>query len=106
MSVEEPFAGWDSEFCGWPPGTVVPKPLQKPHPPLWVACSRRETIELAAQVGAGALSFSFVEPADASQSADEDYAVLRSQPCVPPGFAPNTNVHRLLPPALPPPHAA
>ena len=27
----------------------LPKPKQKPHPPLWVACSRRETILLAAR---------------------------------------------------------
>ena len=31
--------------------TCVPKPKQKPHPPLWVACSRRETILLAAAQG-------------------------------------------------------
>jgi hypothetical protein len=23
---------------------VLPKPFQKPHPPIWLACSRRETI--------------------------------------------------------------
>src|SRR3954465_12926109 len=31
--VEEPFAGWSSEFWRMPPRNVVPKPLQKPHPP-------------------------------------------------------------------------
>ena len=50
-----------------PPRNVVPKPLQRPHPPLWVACSRRETIQFAARNGIGALSFSFVEPEDAGQ---------------------------------------
>ena len=48
-----------------PQRNVVPKPHQKPHPPLWVACSRRETIRLAAEKGIGALSFSFVEPEEA-----------------------------------------
>ena len=67
MFVEEPFAGWDSEFWRMPPRNVVPKPLQRPHPPLWVACSRRETIQFAARNGIGALSFSFVEPEDAGQ---------------------------------------
>src|SRR5438128_6442352 len=47
MFVEEPFAGWDSKYLKMPPRNVVPKPLQKPHPPLWVACSRRETIQFA-----------------------------------------------------------
>ena len=55
MFVEEPFAGWDGEFWSMPPRNVVPKPLQKPHPPLWVACSRRETIQFAARNGIGAL---------------------------------------------------
>ena len=48
-----------------PPRNVVPKPVQKPHPPLWVACSRRDTILLAAEKGMGALSFAFIEPEDA-----------------------------------------
>ncbi len=28
---------------------------QKPHPPIWIACSNRETIKLAARLGIGAL---------------------------------------------------
>src|SRR5215470_2178839 len=40
MFVEEPFAGWESPYLKMPPRNVVPKPVQKPHPPLWVACSR------------------------------------------------------------------
>jgi alkanesulfonate monooxygenase SsuD/methylene tetrahydromethanopterin reductase-like flavin-dependent oxidoreductase (luciferase family) len=102
MFVEEPFVGWDSEFVAMPPRNVVPKPLQKPHPPLWVACSRRETIELAAQVGAGALSFSFVEPEDAGKWVDEYYAIIESERCVPAGFAVNANVSVVLPMMLAP----
>src|SRR6266699_2323289 len=66
MFTENPFAGYDGDFLRMPPRNVVPKPLQKPHPPLWVACSRRETIHLAARSGIGALSFSFVEPEEAA----------------------------------------
>jgi alkanesulfonate monooxygenase SsuD/methylene tetrahydromethanopterin reductase-like flavin-dependent oxidoreductase (luciferase family) len=102
MFVEEPFAGWDSEFLAMPPRNVVPKPLQKPHPPLWVACSQRETIQLAAQVGAGALSFSFVEPEDAGKWVDEYYAIIESERCVPAGFAVNANVSVVLPMMLAP----
>src|SRR5439155_10351089 len=39
MMVEEPFAGWDGTYLRMPPRNVVPKPKQKPHPPLWLACS-------------------------------------------------------------------
>jgi len=38
MMVEEPFAGVDGRFVSVPQRNVVPKPRQKPHPPLWVAC--------------------------------------------------------------------
>jgi alkanesulfonate monooxygenase SsuD/methylene tetrahydromethanopterin reductase-like flavin-dependent oxidoreductase (luciferase family) len=97
MFVEEPFAGWDSEYLRMPPRNVIPKPLQKPHPPLWVACSRRETIQLAARKGIGALSFSFVEPEDAGKWVDEYYSLIESDECVPAGFAVNPNVTVVLP---------
>jgi alkanesulfonate monooxygenase SsuD/methylene tetrahydromethanopterin reductase-like flavin-dependent oxidoreductase (luciferase family) len=92
MFVEEPFAGYDGEFLKMPPRNVVPKPLQKPHPPLWVACSRRDTIHMAATKGVGALSFSFVEPADARAFVDDYYATIQSDECVAGGFAVNPTV--------------
>jgi alkanesulfonate monooxygenase SsuD/methylene tetrahydromethanopterin reductase-like flavin-dependent oxidoreductase (luciferase family) len=97
MFVEEPFAGWDSEHFRMPPRNVIPKPLQRPHPPLWVACSRRETIHLAARKGIGALSFSFVEPEDAGKWVREYYELIESDECVPAGFAVNPNVTVVLP---------
>jgi alkanesulfonate monooxygenase SsuD/methylene tetrahydromethanopterin reductase-like flavin-dependent oxidoreductase (luciferase family) len=92
MMVEEPFAGIDGRSVSMPPRNVVPKPLQKPHPPLWVACSRRETVRLAAEKGLGALGLSFVEPEDAKVWVDEYYEILSSDRCVPAGFAVNPNV--------------
>jgi alkanesulfonate monooxygenase SsuD/methylene tetrahydromethanopterin reductase-like flavin-dependent oxidoreductase (luciferase family) len=97
MFVEEPFAGYDGRFITMPPRNVVPKPLQKPHPPLWVACSRRETIHLAATKGIGALSFSFIEPSQAKEWVDDYYATIASEACVPGGFAVNPNVAIVLP---------
>jgi alkanesulfonate monooxygenase SsuD/methylene tetrahydromethanopterin reductase-like flavin-dependent oxidoreductase (luciferase family) len=97
MFVEEPFAGWDSPYLRMPPRNVVPKPVQKPHPPLWVACSRRETIHFAARNGIGALSFSFAEPEDAGVWVDEYYRLLNCEECVPAGFAVNPRVAVVLP---------
>ena len=97
MFVEVPFAGYDGQFLKMPARNVVPKPLQKPHPPLWVACSRRDTIHLAAEKGVGALSFSFVEPEQAKEWVDDYYATLASDACVPAGFAVNPNVAVVLP---------
>jgi alkanesulfonate monooxygenase SsuD/methylene tetrahydromethanopterin reductase-like flavin-dependent oxidoreductase (luciferase family) len=97
MFVEEPFAGWESPYFRMPPRNVIPKTLQKPHPPLWVACSRRETIHFAARKGIGALAFSFAEPEDAGEWVDEYYRLLASEECVPAGFAVNPNVAVVLP---------
>ena len=97
LLVEEPFAGHQSDSLSIPPRNLVPKPYQRPHPPLWVACSRRETIHLAATKGIGALSFSFVEPQQARQFVDDYYATVASEECVPGGFAVNANVACVLP---------
>lgn len=97
MFVEEPFAGWRSPYIRMPPRNVIPKPVQKPHPPLWVACSRRETIHLAARNGIGALSFAFVHPEDAGKWVDDYYRLIASEECVPAGFAVNANLAVVLP---------
>ncbi len=97
MFVEEPFAGYEGTWTRMPPRNVVPKPAQRPHPPLWVACSRRETILMAAQRGLGALSFSFIEPEQAKEWVDEYYRLIASDECVPAGFAVNPNVAVVLP---------
>ena len=50
------------EFHDFPARNVIPKPYQKPHPPLWVACSNIQTIGNAGEWGMGALGFTFVSP--------------------------------------------
>ena len=50
-----------------PARNVLPKPRQKPHPPLWMACSQLETIAYAGEKGLGALGFQFVS-ADAAHA--------------------------------------
>ena len=97
MFVEEPFAGIDGDFVSMPPRNVMPKPKQRPHPPLWVACSRRDTILMAARHGIGALSFSFVEPEAAKEWVDDYYALIESDECVPAGFAVNPSFAVVLP---------
>jgi alkanesulfonate monooxygenase SsuD/methylene tetrahydromethanopterin reductase-like flavin-dependent oxidoreductase (luciferase family) len=89
--TETPFGGVEGRYVTMPPRNVVPKPIQKPHPPLWVACSRRDTILLAAEKGIGALSFAFIEPEDARQWVDDYEAVLRDR-CVPVGLSVNPQV--------------
>ncbi len=38
--TEVPFTGHIGKYVQMPPREVVPKPHQKPHPPVWLACSR------------------------------------------------------------------
>ena len=97
MMVEEPFAGWDGPWLKMPPRNVVPKPKQKPHPPLWVACSQPSTIELAASKGIGALSFAFIDPAEAQRRVQGYYDIIDSDGCDPAGFAVNANMAIVLP---------
>jgi len=47
-------------YFDFPARNVLPKPFQKPHPPLWVACSQLDTIRMAGRRGMGALGFQFV----------------------------------------------
>ncbi len=51
----------------FPLRNVLPKPRQKPHPPLWMACTQLQTIAYAGEKGIGALGFQFVS-ADAAQA--------------------------------------
>ena len=89
--TEDPFTGHSGDFVTMPPRNVVPKPMQKPHPPVWVACSRRDTIRLAAQKAIGALSFAFINPEDAKLWVDEYYALLERE-AVPIGDAVNAEM--------------
>ncbi len=38
-----------------PPREVLPKPVQRPHPPLWSACGSDETARLTGSLGMGGL---------------------------------------------------
>ncbi len=89
--TETPFTGHAGEWVTMPPRNVVPKPRQKPHPPVWVACSRRDTIHLAAQKGIGALTFAFIDPEEAQHWVSDYYATFEHE-CVPIGDAVNPNV--------------
>ena len=44
-------------FWKIPPTQVVPKPVQKPHPPIFAACSRPDSALEVGRLGVGALNF-------------------------------------------------
>jgi alkanesulfonate monooxygenase SsuD/methylene tetrahydromethanopterin reductase-like flavin-dependent oxidoreductase (luciferase family) len=88
MMVEEPFSGYEGKYFSMPPRNVVPKPFQKPHPPLWMACSNRNSILQAARLGMGALTFSFVSPEEAQPWVKDYYHVIENE-SEPIGYAVN-----------------
>jgi len=69
MWTQETFS-WEGDYFVVPPRNVLPKPVQKPHPPLWMACTQPESFRIAGSLGLGALSFGFIAPGvlEASQA--------------------------------------
>lgn len=91
MFVKEPFGGFDGKYVKIPPRNVVPKPYQKPHPPLWMACSNRASILQAARLGVGALAFSFASPEEARHYVQDYYDTFEKE-CIPVGYEVNPQV--------------
>jgi len=79
MMTSTPYPGFEGEFFSMPARNVVPKPLQKPHPPLWVAASRRETTMVAARLGMGSLGFGFETPDELGERTQEYYRLVREE---------------------------
>jgi alkanesulfonate monooxygenase SsuD/methylene tetrahydromethanopterin reductase-like flavin-dependent oxidoreductase (luciferase family) len=92
MMALEPYPGYEGDGFSMPARNVLPKPLQTPHPPLWMACTNRDTIKVAAQNGIGALAFSFIDPDEAKAWADIYYGIIKSEECVPLGRSVNPNI--------------
>ncbi len=92
MMVMEPYPGYEGEGFSMPCRNVLPKPHQKPHPPMWLACTNRDTIKVAARNGMGALAFSFVDPDEARTWVQTYYDIVKSEECVPIGHSVNANV--------------
>jgi len=65
---------WQQESFEWhgpsleiAPHPVLPRPVQMPHPPLYLACTKRDTVTLAAEYGIGALVLGFSGPDDVAE---------------------------------------
>jgi alkanesulfonate monooxygenase SsuD/methylene tetrahydromethanopterin reductase-like flavin-dependent oxidoreductase (luciferase family) len=53
---------WEGDYFVVPPRNVLPKPIQQPHPPMWMACTQPDSFKIAGERGLGALSFGFIAP--------------------------------------------
>ncbi len=92
MMALDPYPGYEGEYFSMPCRNVLPKPSQKPHPPMWIACTNRSTIEVAAKLGIGALAFSFVDATEAQHWVKTYYDIIKSEECVPLGHTVNANI--------------
>jgi alkanesulfonate monooxygenase SsuD/methylene tetrahydromethanopterin reductase-like flavin-dependent oxidoreductase (luciferase family) len=73
----------EGRFFSMPSRAVLPKPLQKPHPPLWVAVSSPGTEDDAADRGMGCLGVNFTTFAEQERKVKEYRR--RIQHCEPAG---------------------
>jgi alkanesulfonate monooxygenase SsuD/methylene tetrahydromethanopterin reductase-like flavin-dependent oxidoreductase (luciferase family) len=54
MWTEDPFE-YDGRFVKIPPRSIIPRPLQQPHPPIWMAATSPPSWEIAGRNGIGIL---------------------------------------------------
>lgn len=92
MMVMDPYPGFEGKYFKMPCRNVLPKPVQSPHPPMWMACTNRDTIKVAASLGVGALAFAFVNPEEARAWSEIYYGIIKSEQCVPIGHSVNANI--------------
>ncbi len=92
MMALDPYPGYEGKYFSMPCRNVLPKPVQNPHPPMWMACTNRDTIKVAASLGLGALAFSFVDPKEAEIWSEIYYGIIKSEQCVPLGHSVNANI--------------
>ena len=92
MMVMDPYPGFEGKYFKMPCRNVLPKPVQAPHPPMWMACTNRDTIKVAASLGVGALAFAFVNPEEARAWSEIYYGIIASDQCRPIGHSVNANI--------------
>ena len=92
MMVMTPYPGFEGRSFKMPCRNVLPKPMQQPHPPMWMACTNRDTIKIAASNGLGALAFSFIDEVEARTWSKIYYDIIKSDDCIPLGHSVNANI--------------
>jgi alkanesulfonate monooxygenase SsuD/methylene tetrahydromethanopterin reductase-like flavin-dependent oxidoreductase (luciferase family) len=92
MWADEPFA-YDGRCFSMPERNVVPKPIQKPHPPMWVTVTSPGTELDAAERGLGCLGVASTTYAEQERRTREYHR--RIQSCDPAGTVVNDQVTTL-----------
>lgn len=91
MMTRAPYPGYSGKYFSMPARNILPKPVQKPHPPLWLAAASLPAVEVAARNGMGALAFRPLTANEAKIWVNRYYEVLATE-CVPIGESVNANI--------------
>ncbi len=78
MFENEWFPGYKGKHFDLPARHVVPRPIQRPHPPLWVAASNFETYQHAGRQGMGVIGVTRNTPAETKPFIDGYREAIRS----------------------------
>lgn len=54
---DEELYKFEGKYFQMPPRQILPRPIQKPHPPMWLAATSPASYELAGEYGLGVLGF-------------------------------------------------
>jgi alkanesulfonate monooxygenase SsuD/methylene tetrahydromethanopterin reductase-like flavin-dependent oxidoreductase (luciferase family) len=61
MWTQELFS-WQGKYFSVPERCIIPRVVQKPHPPLWVTATNPPTVQRAAEMGIAVAMFNFADP--------------------------------------------
>jgi alkanesulfonate monooxygenase SsuD/methylene tetrahydromethanopterin reductase-like flavin-dependent oxidoreductase (luciferase family) len=81
----EPEFSWESERLSIPLRTVVPKPVQSPHPALWQTVSSPGSFRMAGELGFGILCTTLLSPVSVLEAMLIDYEAGLAAPREPVG---------------------
>jgi alkanesulfonate monooxygenase SsuD/methylene tetrahydromethanopterin reductase-like flavin-dependent oxidoreductase (luciferase family) len=82
---------WDGTYFRVPDRAIIPKPIQKPHPPIWQASTSPDSWALAGSMQIGALGLTILLPlADLQQHLDNYWTAYKTG--TPIGEVPNGSV--------------
>lgn len=87
MWTQEEFS-WESPLFAMPPRNVLPKPVQRPHPPIWMSGTQPASSVVAAERGIGYMHFSITSTEDLADQVAE-YKRIVADPPDPVGLAVN-----------------
>ncbi len=77
MFESDAFPGYQGKRFNLPARHVVPRPIQRPHPPLWVAATNFETYQHAGRQGMGVIGVTRFTPQETKPFIDGYRAAIR-----------------------------